>query len=734
METIRKPAGGICGLWVDGEGNAYVSRPAGLDGRQEEVLRVRPFCWVDDAGESRLPEVARTEDLSGPGRYRHLARFENVGEFNEFVAVERRAGHAETVRPLEAQYLLETGNRFFAGMRFGDLRRCQLDIETACAKVGGFSDARRKGDRVLAIGLQFGQRREILILKENSDEAERELLEGFADVLRKEDPDTVEGHNLFRFDLDFLRRRCRRLNLPCAWGRFGMEAVFRPARLRVAERWIEYPRCEMAGRTVLDTYLLALLYDLTSRELSSFGLKEVAVHFGVTSDELLDRRTYIEGGKIEDAFYNDRENFLAYLGDDLRETKGIADLLLPTYFAQAADFPISPQDAALRGSGGKIDLLMLREYLAAREALPVGSNVAPYAGGFAGSFATGVFRDVLHFDVASLYPSILLNFGRNPANDSLGAFIPLLRRLRDYRLQYKKMAREASDPDLRVEYQARQASFKVLINSFYGYLGFSGARFADGELAARVTEEGRRLMEVLLAAFSREGCRALEADTDGIYLTAGAGCSDPEELLKRVGGDLPPGIDLEFDGRYEAMFCYKAKNYALYNGGKVILKGSALRSRGMEPYLRHLTHRFIDWMLGIEEQSPKVLAEEYRGRLFRREVPVEEVCRSENIGQSPEAYRKAVESGSAKVRRPALEAALRKKPVPRLGDRVRYYVAAGASDRAVADWQRAMPVEAFHPEKAPYDGAFYARKIDDWLRRYEEFIDPTPRAVQGELF
>ena len=26
---------------------------------------------------------------------------------------------------------------------------------------------------------------------------------------------------------------------------------------------------------------------------------------------------------------------------------------------------------------------------------------------------------------------------------------------------------------------------------------------------------------------------------------------------------MPPGIELEYDGSYDAMFCYKAKNYAL---------------------------------------------------------------------------------------------------------------------------------------------------------------------------
>jgi hypothetical protein len=62
-------------------------------------------------------------------------------------------------------------------------------------------------------------------------------------------------------------------------------------------------------------------------------------------------------------------------------------------------------------------------------------EVQPFEGGYTRSFQEGVFRQVLHFDVASLYPSLLLSIGENPSSDSLGVFIPLLSRLREYRLK-----------------------------------------------------------------------------------------------------------------------------------------------------------------------------------------------------------------------------------------------------------------------------------------------------------
>ena len=66
---------------------------------------------------------------------------------------------------------------------------------------------------------------------------------GYLEMLEL-DPDIVEGHNIFKFDLDYLRQRSRRHRVPCAWGRFGMKAEFRNSRMKVAERWIDFSRCD----------------------------------------------------------------------------------------------------------------------------------------------------------------------------------------------------------------------------------------------------------------------------------------------------------------------------------------------------------------------------------------------------------------------------------------------------------------------------------------------------------
>jgi len=726
---MEQPPGSLCGLWVDDDGLVHTTVATADGGREERRETLRPFAWLGDFPVAEHVEGIAVEELRGDGVFRQLIHAETLAAYEGFLAFARESGPVDAIRPLESQFLLQRRARLYRDLGFVRLRRCQLDIETDSPD-GGFSDARRAGDRVLAVGLRCGGRNRLLLLEGEGAAAEKQLLEDFSRVLRELDPDVIEGHNLFKFDLDYLRQRCRLHKVPCAWGRYGQAAIFRNSRLKVAERWIDFPRCDLPGRAVVDTYLLVQLHDITARELTSYGLKEVAVSFGISS--AASARTYIEGSRIAETFRGDRARFCAYLEDDLRETQGLADLLLPTYFEQAREFPILLQEAALRGTTAKIDLLFLEEYYHARHACPAPPAVQPFEGGYTRSFREGVFRHVLHFDVASLYPSLLLQIGRNPSSDHLGVFIPLLQSLRDYRLRYKLLARSAPTEAERAEAQARQSAFKILINSFYGYLGFSGARFGDGELAAEVTRRGRELLQALIDEFSRHGCEILEADTDGIYLASPSYYERPGALLELVAAILPRGIELEFDGRYAAMFCYKAKNYALYDGEKITLRGSAFRSRGIEPYLQRLTDQLIAFLLGAAPDSPLALLGDWRRRIADRTAPVAELAKSETLGQNPEAYERLMAEGG-KPRRAAAEAALQLTPRPRMGERVSYYVAPRQKGQT-SDWQRARPVALYDAAAAPYDPAYYTGKLDDWLERYGTFLGIKPAGgVQAEL-
>lgn len=705
----------ICGLWVGPEGRVYLSLKDGVD-RKEISLPFTSYLWLE---EKLVPKDVEIETLSGEGPLNRLIRFSNIELHQRFSNIYGKGNDIENIDSFENQYLLEHQQRLFSGMHFDELRRCQCDIETACSIKGSFSDPHRPDDRILAIGLKTATLSDYLILEEYSDKAEIALLENFNKVLQDLDPDIIEGHNIFKFDLDYLRVRSQRLGVPLAWGRFGQLANFRNSRFKIAERWLDFPRYEIPGRAVFDTYLMIQLYDVTKRELHSYGLKSVAIALGFSNPEH-GERTYIQGHDIHNTFDQDRARFIAYLEDDLRETKALSDFLLPTYFAQVKSFPMTLQEAILRGSANKVDLLFLEKYFHAKESLPKALSVNPFAGGFTKSYEFGVFKNVLHFDVASLYPSLLAVLGQNPKNDTLGCFVPLLKELRAYRLEYKKLARESSDEALKREYEARQTSYKILINSFYGYLGFPGARFADGDLAAMVTAKGRELLQNLIAKFQELGCIVLEADTDGIYLSTEEFYNDPHLLLTRVSPVMPSGVELEFDGAYEAMFSYKAKNYALFDGEEVIIKGSALRSRGMEPFLKELTDTLIKSLLGVVEADMRLLMDKIRNTIESGSIAIEYLAKSERLSQNPWIYKRMVE-GTKKPRRASLEVALKMMPIPKMGDKVFYYITQGEKSR-LPDWQQARSIDQYDSDKLPYDKKYYIKKLEDWYKRYKDFI------------
>jgi DNA polymerase elongation subunit (family B) len=720
-------SGALCGLWIDDAGSAHTCYATPDGGRVEQSEDFKPFAWLGaEVGGGGI----QVERLKGDAAFNWLAHADSLEVFQTFFKAVREGTAVDVLRPYESQWLLQRRARLYADLHFSALRRCQLDIETGSGEPGAFSDARKPDDRVLAIGLQCGERRELLALDEESDAGEKKLLVAFNERLHELDPDVIEGHNIFKFDLDYLRQRSRRHKVPCAWGRFGQPAEFRNSRMKVAERWIDFTRCDLPGRAVIDTYLLVQLYDITAREMTAYGLKDVAVYFGITP-ESGEGRTYIDGAEIQQAFRDNRQDFLAYLADDLRETKGVADVLLPTYFEQARAFPIQLQEAALRGTAGKVDLLFLEEYYHARASCPAPVEIASFEGGFTRSFQEGVFKRVLHFDVASLYPSLLLQMNRNPKSDSLGVFVPLLRQLREYRLKYKQLAKTAPTTAERDEAQARQTTFKILINSFYGYLGFSGARFGDGELAAEVTRRGRELLQQLIEEFQRHGGVILEADTDGIYLSTEEYFLHPADLLAKVQSILPAGIELEHDGTYDAMFCYKAKNYALAANGEITLRGSALRSRGIEPFLKRLGDHLIAYLLGTSTASPVVEIERLRQAITSREQPVADLAKSESLSQNPAAYEQWV-AGGGKPRRAAAEVALLMNPRPRMGERVSYYIGPKAKGQT-SDWQRARPLAGYDAVNAPYAVDYYIVKIDDWLERYGRFLGIRPHTEQQEL-
>ena len=641
------------------------------------------------------------------------------------------------------QFLLRTGKTSFLGLRFEDLSRMALDIEVTTAPGFEFPNAARESDRIIAIALADSAG--LCTVLSGTEMSEAELLAECSRIIRERDPDVLEGHNVFRFDLEYLEARARRHRIPLRWGRDGSVLRGRASRMQVADRSISYRRYAVAGRHIVDTWILAQLYDVAARDLPSYGLKDVARHFGVAAPT----RTYLPPEEIPRIFIEDPKRLLAYAQDDVTETLALSAILSPPYFVQAQALPFDYQSTVLRGNATKVDALLLREYLHRRQAMPSPQAGQAVAGGYTAVFQRGVAREVLHVDVASLYPSIMLGQRVLPASDRLGVVAALLGDLRAFRLSAKALAREAADPAQRALLGGLQQTFKILINSFYGYLAFSQGHWNDFEAANRVTSEGRRLVTALVTRLEEMGATVIEVDTDGLYFVPPGQADegehspgiDEERLLADLGAVLPDGIQLELDGRYPAMCSYKMKNYVLLDPrGKLLVKGSGLRSRGIELFQRQwMEEMFLLLLTGRRHEIP-ALVRRWEEDFRAHRVPVKLFMKTETLQDSLPAYQAKVKAGTRNASA-AYELALRSARPYQPGDQVSYYVA-GDGYRVRVN-ETAKLATGWDPAAPDENTAYYLGKVRELYDKFRPLIEQEglvpvaedePAPEQGELW
>ncbi|MDQ3116409.1 MAG: DNA polymerase II, partial [Verrucomicrobiota bacterium] len=456
-----------------------------------DIEEFHPFVWAD--GDVADLGLTNAEKLAGDLKYNWLVTTES---WKELIAL--RNGLKSAGRNFFAlsdpvqHYLTHTGRTLFKGLPFEELKRMQIEVlavagDAVPGGAAGKKDAAggATGDSVpgysdhltsIAVSDNTGWEELIEVNPDAIEASEHAAIKRLTSLIKERDPDVIEGHNLFKFDLPFVVARARKAKTKLDWGRSGGFLRSRPSRLQIAEKTIDYPKFTLDGRHFVDTFLLAHFYDVGMRSLSGFERSDVAQHFGLTNAAEVSQ---LSGKELQRAWEEDPKRYRERALCAVRETRAVADLLSPSYFIQAQIFPYNYQDVIVRGNATRINALFLREYMRQRHGIPEMPMVRGFEGGYTDIFFTGVARNVWHCDVASLYPSIMLQFDCFPVSDQLQIFRSLLTDLRTFRLQAKSDMRDAKAAPERRYFHALQNTFKILINSFYGYLGFAQGNFAD---------------------------------------------------------------------------------------------------------------------------------------------------------------------------------------------------------------------------------------------------------------
>jgi len=728
-----------------------------------DVEPFHPFVWTD--GDITDLGLENAQKLAGDLKYNWLV---TVDSWKELIALRnglKKAGRNFFALSDPVQhYLSSTGRTLFKQLPFEELKRLQLEV---ISPVGETDLAEASQNPIASIALSDNSAWEQLIVVDpaKTEESEHDALKQLTAIIKERDPDVIEGHNLFRFDLPYLVARARKAKVKLDWGRSGGFLRSRPSRLQIAEKTIDYPKFQIDGRHFVDTFLLAQFYDVGMRTLTGFERVDVAQHFGFCDSAELSALT---GKELQRAYINDDDRFRRRALCAVRETRAVAELLSPSYFIQAQIFPYNYQDVIVRGNATRINALFLREYLRQRHSIPEMPMAMSFEGGFTAIYFTGVARNVWHCDVASLYPSIMLQFDCFPATDQLQIFRHLLTDLRKFRLEAKGQMQAADKESNRRHWHhlhALQNTFKILINSFYGYLGFAQGHFADFDAAARVTQIGRDLLQKMIAWLNERGAQVIEVDTDGIYFvppngahhaaaleanaspartvsrakrkanaadTAATTGNQIDELRKGLAKELPSGIEVEFDEQFDAMFSYKAKNYALLTrSGDVIIKGGALKSRGLEKFQRMFLEEMIKRIMEGKGEEIGHLRHQFEKRIRNREMPIEMLMKTDTLQDSLEKYRAKI-AGSARNRAAAYELALASGRNYKPGDQISYYIK--ATPKKVAAYEAAKPASEFDPQNRDENIDYYIAKLDDLVRKFSGITAEATAPKQESLF
>jgi DNA polymerase elongation subunit (family B) len=335
---------------------------------------------------------------------------------------------------------------------------------------------------------------------------------------------------------------------------------------------------------------------------------------------------------------------------------------------------------------------------------------------------------IVYADVESLYPSIMLNYDVQPSGDTLDLFPTLLERLTDLRLETKQDMQDAEDEEVRSELDARQSSYKVLINSFYGVLGFSLSVFNDFAEADRVARTGQEILRDLIDEIRDRGGTVIEVDTDGVLFVPPDGVRGEEAEVDFTVGlteAMPEGIRVGFDGRYKKMLSYKKKNYALLTyDDELKFKGSSLISRSNEPFGRDFVRRAIRRLLDRDVEGLHDLYVDTRTKIIESDwESVDSFARTETLKDTLEDYEADVEEGN-RPRAATYELAKEKqertgKPVKK-GDRISYYIT--GEDAGVTAFKHCALAADWDPDAPDENTAYYLKRLDEFATKFEPFF------------
>lgn len=424
-------------------------------------------------------------------------------------------------------------------------------------------------------------------IKVYHSKTEKELLNDFIEFWAKNYPHVMTGWNTEVFDIPYLCRRIENLFTEHTLKRLSPFSSVR-SRTKKGAYGSEFLHYEIMGISNLDYISLYKKHVLKPRE--SYTLDHIAyVELGES------KLGYDEYFGLSDFYLNDPQSYIEY---NIKDTELVVRLdqklkLMDLTFTVAYYAGVTYEDTF---SPVKTWDTLITEYLKEQGyVVPPKEDVdkkVPYEGAYVKEPKTGFSDWVLSFDLASLYPSLIMQYNIGPdtiidepvidesvdidsllykkvdtsylpfyncnvtpkgvsfSNEGTSFFAEMMKRLfaerkanKDKKLEYEKQEEQEGTSkelqDLISKYDIMQNSQKVLLNSLYGASGNKYFRWFDTRIASAITTGGQLSIRWIeheindwlnhkLLGNSEYKDYILAIDTDSIYIELG-------DLVEKLG-------------------------------------------------------------------------------------------------------------------------------------------------------------------------------------------------------
>lgn len=422
--------------------------------------------------------------LDGHRDFKFIKYYKDLEKWNEVRKM--RYQHQETMYcvtcPIETNFI-SRGLTYFKGLQVKDVPVLSFDIET-----DGLVHTEKSDIYLISNTYRNGDLVENKLFDFHDYPTRKEMLDDWCSWVREKNPAIMLGHNIYGYDLPYLRHVASLNDVSLNLGRDGSAMTVNnwPSFFRKdGVEKIEYTKCNIYGRELVDTYFLSFKYDI-SRTFVSNGLKQIIKQMGLEKEG----RTFVDASRIKLHLNNPQEwqKICQYASEDSGDALALFDLMVPSFFYFNQMIPKKFTEVMTGATGSQLNSMLVRAYLQDGKSIPKASEPKPFKGAISYS-VPGIYRNVFKVDVASEYPSIIRHFKLyNVSKDPEAFYLYITEELTKQRLKYKELGKTDK------YYKDLDSSAKIAINSLYGLCGAAGLNFNDPKMGEFITEQGRNIV------------------------------------------------------------------------------------------------------------------------------------------------------------------------------------------------------------------------------------------------